>query len=374
MSDKKYILAVDDEDINQIIINDTLEDIYEVICADNGENCLELIDQRLPDLILLDVNMPGINGLETCQKIRDNPESLNIPVIFISSLASPEERLQGYKAGGDDYLTKPFVEEELVQKINLLLSHQQDINTLKQTSDETMDAFMTSLNSSGELGVVVNFLQQSFVTQSIDELTQLAFNALKEFGLVGSIMITAFDEPNYYFSDGKNRPLERDVLLFLSDKEKIISFSDRTLFNSNKLTLLIHNMPDDDAKAGRFRDHIAMLVDGLAARISGIKNEQEMNKRKHILAEVIQAAQSGLEQIDNQHQSQRVQHSQLLSDLVSDIEQSFLHLGLSEDQEQKLIEFVLNTESKTDRLYEESKQTDNKFKQIMQQFDNSLSE
>ena len=372
MDNKKYILAVDDESINQMILRDMLEEEFEVVCADDGETCLELVAKRLPDLILLDVNMPGLSGLEVCQKLRENPDSLNVPVIFVSALASPEERIQGYEAGGDDYLTKPIVKAELFQKIKLLFVQQENLITLKQNSDETMDAFMTSLNSSGELGVVVNFMQQSFVCQTMEELIQSVFNALTEFGLVGSILTLAFEQPCYYFSDNKDRPLEKDVLLFLSDKDKIFSFGERTIFNSNKLTLLIRNMPDDDAKAGRYRDHLAMLADGLAARIIGIRNEQEMVKRKQMLAEVLQASREGLKLIDKQHQSQRVKHAQILSNLIVNIEESFLNLGLSEEQERKLVELVSNAEAETDKIYEESLQTDAEFNQIMEKFDNSL--
>jgi CheY-like chemotaxis protein len=373
MDNKKYILAVDDESINQMILKDMLEDEFEVVCADDGETCLKLVAERLPDLILLDVNMPGLDGLEVCKKIRDNPESINIPVMFISALARPEERMQGYKAGGDEYLTKPFVAEEILQKIKLLLVHKESIDTLKQTSDETMDAFMTSLNSSGEQGVVIYFMQQSFICQTIEELTQLAFDSLKEFGLVGSILTLAFDEPAYYFSDNKDRPLERDVLLFLSDKDKVISFADRAIFNSKNLTVLIRNMPDDDAKTGRYRDHLSMLADALAARITGIKNEQEVIKRKQILDDIMQASRAGLELIGKQHQSQRVKHTQILSKLVADIEKSFVNLGLNDEQEQKLIDLVLSTENETDKIYEESLQTDIEFNQIMKKFDSTLS-
>ena len=363
---------MDDESMNQMFIQDMLEEEFEVVCADDGETCLELVAKRLPDLILLDVNMPGLSGLEVCQKLRENPDTLQTPVIFVSALASPEERIQGYEAGGDDYLTKPIVKAELFQKIKLLFVQQENLITLKQNSDETMDAFMTSLNSSGELGVVVNFMQQSIVCQTMEELIQSVFNALTEFGLVGSILTLAFEQPCYYFSDNKDRPLEKDVLLFLSDKDKIFSFGERTIFNSNKLTLLIRNMPDDDAKAGRYRDHLAMLADGLAARIIGIRNEQEMVKRKQMLAEVLQASREGLKLIDKQHQSQRVKHAQILSNLIVNIEESFLNLGLSEEQERKLVELVSNAEAETDKIYEESLQTDAEFNQIMEKFDNSL--
>ncbi len=373
MNKKRTILAVDDESMNQIIIKEMLEDNFELICADDGESCLQLMNERLPDLILLDVNMPGLNGLDVCKKIRNNPDNINIPVIFVSALANPDERLKGYAAGGDDYVTKPFVEQELIKKISLLLENQDEKKILKQNSDETMSALMTSLTSSGELGVVINFLRDSYASQSLNDLTLLAFNALKQFNLAGSIMILGFGDPFYFFSDGKTRPLERDILFYLSNKEHIISFGDRTLFNSGNLTLLIRNMPNDEDKSGRYRDHLAMFADGFDARIKGIKNEQEMHERRRMLADVIQTTQTQLQLIDNQHYAQRVKHAQLLSDMIKNIEESFIHLGLSETQEQKLIQLVSKVEKETDSLYEEGLQTDDEFNQIMEKLNISLS-
>ncbi|MFK5987088.1 MAG: response regulator [Pseudomonadota bacterium] len=371
---KKYILVIDDEKVNQIILQEMLEEDYETLCAEDGENCLRLIKERTPDLILLDVNMPGLNGLEVCKEIRKNPQHINIPIIFVSALASANERLQGYKAGADDYITKPFVEQELLTKIKLLLSHQHEKITLKKSSDETMQALMTSLTNAGEQGEITNFMRKSFSCSDIENLTELVFNTVKQFKLSGSIMILAFEEPYYFFSDGVNRPLEKDILFYLHNGEHIISFSDRTVFNGNKLALLIRNMPEDEEISGRYRDHLAILVDGLAARVTAIRNEREMLKRKQMLSEIIQVTQKKLQSIDLQHQSQRVKHTQFLSDMAQNIEESFLHLGLSEIQEQKLLELVSKTESDTNNLYEEELQTDDEFNQIMKQLNISLTE
>ena len=122
MSTKPYILSVDDEVLNQQIVVDLLEDDYDIGIASNGQECLDSVAERTPKLILLDINMPILNGLETCKILRADNKFKNIPIIFVSALASEKEQINGMEAGSDDYLTKPFNEEELVTMINKYIS------------------------------------------------------------------------------------------------------------------------------------------------------------------------------------------------------------------------------------------------------------
>ncbi|MCK4708403.1 MAG: response regulator [Gammaproteobacteria bacterium] len=109
MDKKRYLLVVDDEEMNLNIIQDLLEDDFELGLASNGQQCLDSVAEKTPDLILLDVNMPVLNGLETCQQLKAGEQTKNIPVVFVSSMASASERMAGYEAGGDEYLTQPFI-------------------------------------------------------------------------------------------------------------------------------------------------------------------------------------------------------------------------------------------------------------------------
>lgn len=115
------ILAVDDDPMNLDIIEEILEDKYLIERADSGEAALKILPEFRPDLILLDIMMPGINGYKVCRKIRNDPEYDNLKIILVSGKAMAEERLKGYEAGADDYITKPFLEEELVAKIKVFL-------------------------------------------------------------------------------------------------------------------------------------------------------------------------------------------------------------------------------------------------------------
>ncbi len=125
MQRQSRILLVDDNSTNLEILEEMLGEEYHWEAATSGEEALEIAPDFQPDLILLDVMMPGINGYETCRRIRANPTLRNVKIVMVSAKALVSERLEGYDAGADDYLTKPFDEEELLDKVRVYLSREQ---------------------------------------------------------------------------------------------------------------------------------------------------------------------------------------------------------------------------------------------------------
>lgn len=123
MKNKPKILLVDDDEILAIVTTEALSPEFEVNHVDNGQAALASLSQETPDLVLLDVDMPGMTGYEVCRKLRQNPEFANLPVIFLSGMVSEEDLQAGYEAGGKDYLTKPVAADELCTRIKLLLEN-----------------------------------------------------------------------------------------------------------------------------------------------------------------------------------------------------------------------------------------------------------
>ena len=120
----KYILAVDDEQLNLNIIDELLSDDYEVHTAIDGVECLKSIEKRIPDLLLLDVGMPKLNGLEVCKKLREQEKYKDLPIIFLSAFAAEEDMIAGINAGADKYISKPFKPIELLDIVNLMLDNE----------------------------------------------------------------------------------------------------------------------------------------------------------------------------------------------------------------------------------------------------------
>ncbi|MDC0359054.1 response regulator [Oligoflexia bacterium] len=112
------ILIVDDERRNLNILQELLMD-YDLTEAETGEEALEHLQKIDFDLILLDIMLPGLDGYEVCRKIKSNPQHAALKVLLVSGRALIEEKLQGYAAGADDYITKPFDTEELLAKVRV---------------------------------------------------------------------------------------------------------------------------------------------------------------------------------------------------------------------------------------------------------------
>ncbi|MBS1538294.1 MAG: hybrid sensor histidine kinase/response regulator [Bacteroidetes bacterium] len=134
---KKNILVVDDIEQNVAVISQILRsNDYQVIAAFSGEQALKMLDKRIPDLILMDVMMPDMDGFEVCRKIKQNELIRDIPVIFLSALSEAETKVEGLEVGGVDYITKPFQESEVLARVKVHLQIRQLQQERKKHIDE----------------------------------------------------------------------------------------------------------------------------------------------------------------------------------------------------------------------------------------------
>jgi class 3 adenylate cyclase/CheY-like chemotaxis protein len=113
------VLIVDDEEPNRMLLRDPLEAHgYEIIEAENGEQALQKVEQRPPDVILLDVMMPRMDGFEVCRRLKNDARTAHIPILIVTALSERMERMKGIAAGASDFLTKPVDLQELTLRVN----------------------------------------------------------------------------------------------------------------------------------------------------------------------------------------------------------------------------------------------------------------
>lgn len=133
----RFILIVDDNPTNLSVISQALRSAnWQIRIAVSGEDALNKVAQDLPELILLDVQMPGIDGFEVCQRLKANPTTVDIPIIFMTALADTNNRVKGLSLGAVDYITKPFEQEEVIARIRLHLQLRHMTQTLEQQVEE----------------------------------------------------------------------------------------------------------------------------------------------------------------------------------------------------------------------------------------------
>ena len=144
----EIILLVDDNFTNIELLKTLLQkDGYEIAYAPNGEDALKVVPKLKPNLILLDIMMPGIDGFETCKKLKDNEQFRDIPVIFISAKSTPKDIVRGFEVGGVDYITKPFNLKEVLARVRTQLQLQ-SLMIQKEKTEEKAKAFAQELERS----------------------------------------------------------------------------------------------------------------------------------------------------------------------------------------------------------------------------------
>jgi len=116
---------------------------YQTARAQNSQPSMDFVQKKQPDLILLDIMMPGIDGIEVCRQFKKKESTRNIPVIFITALSGTDDKLKAFEAGGVDYMTKPFIPEEVLARINIHIELKRAMEQLKKMSvtDEMTGVF-----------------------------------------------------------------------------------------------------------------------------------------------------------------------------------------------------------------------------------------
>jgi class 3 adenylate cyclase len=149
------ILVVDDTPVNVKLLGDLLgAKGYAVVTASSGKEALEKIDADCPDLVLLDVMMPGMTGYEVCKKLRESPATATLPVVMVTALDPAQERVKGIEAGADDFLSKPINQPELLARVKSLLrvkALHDELATLNRTLEARVEAQVAQLDNLSRL-------------------------------------------------------------------------------------------------------------------------------------------------------------------------------------------------------------------------------
>jgi len=174
-SERETILIVDDTPANLNILFDYLDSAgFKVLVASSGSEALERAKYMQPDLILLDVMMPGMDGFETCRRLKREEITEDIPIIFMTALADAESKITGFDVGGVDYITKPFHNKEVLARVNTHLTIRRIQKDL-QARNRELDAFAHTVahdirNSLNRIMGFAEMLSEEYNTISADEL------------------------------------------------------------------------------------------------------------------------------------------------------------------------------------------------------------
>jgi len=350
MSKEVKVFCIDDEKEYQQTLIDILND-YDCVAIESGSDCIEALKKSIPDLILMDVKMPGMDGFETCEKLRSVSEYHDIPVIFLSGDTSLEAKLKGYSAGGDDFIAKPFEQEELVAKVKATLKRKlllnkahNEIARVKSSSDELTETL-------GEMGAVVYFLQSILNVKSYEVLAKKIIEAHESLALEIAIELMHDDERHYYGSDNIANPLEECAFEFVRDKGRLHDFGEHTAVNFPTVSIIVRNMPIHNTDLhGRIRDHIAIIAQGAHTKIEELGNALAIQDKYQTVIQGITGVEHSLINLDyaikhpddtslNNDMSEQI--NTLLAEVNEIVAGSSLDEYIEEEDEEEAVEAVV---------------------------------
>lgn len=363
-AEKPRVLIVDDSRGDIRIVNENLKENYTTLAATSGEQALQLAEQSpKPDVILMDVEMPGMNGYEACKKLKENPSTRDIDVIFVSAHDTVDEIVAGYDAGGTDYLTKPIEPLELKRKLSVTVNNRRHRYAISSEKLDVEKVAMTALTSAGEQGVIIEFLRQSFKTNSLAELADLIVQTVDQYDLNNAVQIRSLNGIIDHASQNCLVPLEQELLLRLKDHNRIIEKGHRAIFNFGDLSLLIKNIPSDGEKWGRLRDHLALLLEGAHAKYLNLISADRVNS-------IVKSSNKALESIDEMQRTHKEESQHIADKMLIKIEGSFNSLGLTDEQEERLLAMIQEGVNESLSHIEKGFAIDNAVKKIIKQLTN----
>ena len=341
MSQSFKAFAVDDDLVVLDIISVILEPECQLQTVLSAEACQLQLASEKPDLFLLDINLPGIDGYTLCRQIKDDPAFRNTPVIFVSGHDTIEERIKGYDAGGEDFIVNPFEPEELLRKFKIA---QQMIQNQRSLVEQVAEAELLSsmvMASMDETGILLQFMSKLIAMETPEEIATGALELMQRFRLDGVVQTRIGGVSETTSASGKNMPLEVSVIEHVRSQGRIFEFRQRSVHNFERVTLMVNNLPlDDPDYCGRLRDHLSVAAQGIDSRLKALQTEEASQRAQEGIRSALESVGNTIMELHDAHIRNNADSSKLIVDLQEALLDSFYRLGLTDNQEKFLQDMV----------------------------------
>jgi len=216
------------------------------------------------------------------------------------------------------------------------------------------------------MSMVTHFLRATFNCSTYASLAKRVIDSLHSLGLDVSIEIFVSGEHHYFCSSSMEYPLEDSVFEFVRNKGRILDFGAHTVINYPHITVIIRNMPLSKPDLyGRIKDYLALIAQGANSKIISLESDL-LHIRQHTnLLAIINETQSTLTSLDQEYQLQQFSNESIMTEILGDVEQTFLKLGLSEGQEQSIRNILEKGSDKSRELYGNGLCLEHKFDSIL---------
>jgi DNA-binding response OmpR family regulator len=333
------VLVVDDDRSMCALHRAFLLKSFEVDTARSGSEALEKCQAALPDLVLLDIEMPDMDGIETCRRLR---EFTNLPIIFATGHESLEEHMRAYDAGGNDIITKPVRSEILLHKVEHAIRLHREKNELVAEKASLQQMAMSFLSTVSESGALLNFMRASVACRNHQALAEKLLETTADLGVQCSVMIRHSGGTTFLTPNGEPTELERSVFEKASTMGRIFQFKSRLVVNYDRVSLMVAKLPENEEQAGRIRDHVAILAETTEALCDNVDMRIESMSRAEQLQVALGGAVSSVEVLQKENGRMLLDVRMLLQELIDSVEKSYSYLNTTNAQE-KTISNAMNT-------------------------------
>jgi CheY-like chemotaxis protein len=355
------VLVVDDDNSTVRIHSKVLSSQFQIETASSGIEALQICKERTPDLVLLDVKMPEMDGYETCKKIK---EFTDIPIIFVTATNTPEEHLQAFDAGGDDVILKPASFEILLRKVSLAIYRKTEQRKLHDLLQHVNADF---LSAAGENGVLQKFMRSCLNCLSMYELTRHLVAAIKGLGLDNCVLIRNKVESPILTSHGEPSSIEASILEQSIKMGSLFEFKQRLAVNSTRVSVIVTDMPINEIqRAERLRENVVTLVEITETMCEYVDMRQAAITHAELMQVALQTTFGETEALDRIRQTAQGDMRLLLQELVDNVEKTYSWLGTSNSQEASISKTMYESVDRILNVLETTKeQYDKGFEKIL---------
>jgi len=271
--DRDRILIVDDVPLGIKMLGEFLSREYEVVVATSGQKALEVAKSKLPDLILLDVIMPEMDGFETCRRLKGDPLTASIPVIFLTAMSDSDDVVRGLDAGGQDYIVKPFKKAEVLARIRTHIELKKAREKLAEYAREVekKNRELENLLKKVELLAMTDHLTGLYNRRSALNLMKKELARVQRMG--GTFAVLMIDVDDFkQVNDSYGHEGGDCVLKAISDllREDIREYDIAARWGGEEFLVVL---PGDDCEGGRI----------LAERVRSLAEKQELKYRDEVI-------------------------------------------------------------------------------------------
>jgi len=367
MSRKGKILIVDDEPFNCEIMQEILDENYELKIVYNGQDCLDTAPQWMPDVILLDISMPGMSGYEVCKQLKGSVKTKDVQITFVSALDTLADRLAGYEVGGDDYITKPFNAQELQKKVSVAFKNRILHRQLEHTADQAMKTALSAMTSTNEIGMMLQFVSATFNCHEYDCLARLIVDTVASLGYHSTVQIRAEGSEFNQCSEGAINPLEVAVIKRISHEDDHLDIGPRTIMNFEHVSILVKGMPvNDEEEYARIKENMAVIAEATEVRIKAIEAQNALFSRVGLL-EVLRHAQQALSELHDKRAEHKHKMLQLMQQLKKSLHSKLVAANISTFHIDPLTDLVNKAQKETLAIFDGEEQAETEVAHVMEE-------